>query len=55
MTQAGTSEPAMEQAARTAEVVFTVQQTVEESRRFSRDLRVRRGRLPAAGAAAQRR
>jgi FMN-dependent oxidoreductase (nitrilotriacetate monooxygenase family) len=42
--QAGTSEPAMEQAARTAEVVFTVQQTVEESRRFSRELRSRLAR-----------
>ena len=42
--QAGTSEPAMEQAARTAEVVFTVQQTAEELRRFSRELRSRLAR-----------
>jgi N-acetyl-S-(2-succino)cysteine monooxygenase len=41
VVQAGTSEPAKEQAARTAEIVFTVQQTVEESRSFSRDLRSR--------------
>lgn len=41
IVQAGQSEPGLELAARTAEVVFTVQQNLEEATAFYRDLKTR--------------
>lgn len=47
--QAGSSEPGQELAARTADVVFTAQQTLEGARAFYRELK---SRLPRHGRAA---
>jgi FMN-dependent oxidoreductase (nitrilotriacetate monooxygenase family) len=46
VVQAGSSEPGKELAARTAEVVFTAQQTLAEGQKFYRDLK---GRLSKYG------
>lgn len=48
IVQAGSSEPGKELAARTAEVVFTAQQTLEDARSFYADLK---GRLAKYGRA----
>ena len=46
VVQAGSSEPGKELAARTAELVFTAQQTLESAQRFYRDVK---SRLPKYG------
>lgn len=46
IVQAGQSEPGLELAARTAEVVFTAQQSLEDAQAFYRELK---GRLPKFG------
>ncbi len=46
IVQAGQSEPGLELAARTAEVVFTAQQSLEDAQAFYRNLK---GRLPKFG------
>lgn len=49
VVQAGQSEPGLELAARTAEVVFTAQQSLEDAQAFYRDLKgrlARHGRKP---------
>ena len=46
IVQAGQSEPGLELAARTAEVVFTAQQNLEDAQAFYRELK---GRLPKFG------
>lgn len=48
--QAGSSEPGKELAARTAEVIFTAWQTLEEAQRFYADVK---GRLPKYGRGAE--
>lgn len=45
IVQAGQSEPGLELAARTAEVVFTAQQNLEEAQAFYRDLKGRMGKF----------
>jgi FMN-dependent oxidoreductase (nitrilotriacetate monooxygenase family) len=49
IVQAGQSEPGLELAARTAEVVFTAQQNLEDAQAFYRELK---GRLPKFGRSA---
>ncbi|MBU9684058.1 LLM class flavin-dependent oxidoreductase [Burkholderia gladioli] len=49
--QAGSSGPGQDLAARTAEVVFTAQQTLEEAQAFYRDLKERLAKFGRAGQA----